>query len=279
MCEFCTKHGEGKKWYLNAKNYSDELLSDIKRRDFTEQFFYWLNNTYNKRFSFYRLLPFKIPVIGSMLSNAVKKWLLYKHWGQVLPIEDVEKVLSLTNSITRIPCICRKIVTGKEQRVCFLLSLDPGKTGIASIVDQSYFGGPDVAKFEKVNKQWALDFMKQTERSGMIHTIWTFKAPFIGGLCNCSLSEGCIPMKMYKEVIPVVFRAEHIIHVDQDKCVGCKQCMKICHFNAIKFKKNIGKIEIDEKKCYGCGVCRSVCKKSALYLKERAGISGVSNLW
>ena len=26
MCQFCTKHGEGKKWYLQMKNYSDELL-------------------------------------------------------------------------------------------------------------------------------------------------------------------------------------------------------------------------------------------------------------
>lgn len=26
MCEFCTEHGEGKKWYLEMKNYADELL-------------------------------------------------------------------------------------------------------------------------------------------------------------------------------------------------------------------------------------------------------------
>ena len=26
MCEFCVEHGEGKKWYLLMKNYSDELV-------------------------------------------------------------------------------------------------------------------------------------------------------------------------------------------------------------------------------------------------------------
>ena len=26
MCEFCTKHGEGNKWYLQMKNYADQLL-------------------------------------------------------------------------------------------------------------------------------------------------------------------------------------------------------------------------------------------------------------
>ena len=28
MCEFCIKHGEGKKWYLQAKNYAEDLLSE-----------------------------------------------------------------------------------------------------------------------------------------------------------------------------------------------------------------------------------------------------------
>jgi len=28
MCEFCTQHGEGRKWYLQMKNYSDVLLHE-----------------------------------------------------------------------------------------------------------------------------------------------------------------------------------------------------------------------------------------------------------
>ena len=39
MCEFCLKHGEGKKWYLRAENYSADLLSDARRRRFVEEFF------------------------------------------------------------------------------------------------------------------------------------------------------------------------------------------------------------------------------------------------
>jgi len=26
MCQFCTEHGEGKTWYLQMKNYSEDLL-------------------------------------------------------------------------------------------------------------------------------------------------------------------------------------------------------------------------------------------------------------
>ena len=39
MCEFCHKHGEGKKWYLQAQNYSEDLLSDLRRRNFIADFF------------------------------------------------------------------------------------------------------------------------------------------------------------------------------------------------------------------------------------------------
>jgi len=38
MCEFCLKHGEGKKWYLQVSNYSDDLLRDVRRRRFIETF-------------------------------------------------------------------------------------------------------------------------------------------------------------------------------------------------------------------------------------------------
>ena len=38
MCEFCHKHGEGKRWYLQAENYSDDLLSDLKRRQYIFNF-------------------------------------------------------------------------------------------------------------------------------------------------------------------------------------------------------------------------------------------------
>ncbi len=37
MCEFCTQHGEGKKWYLQAENYIQEVASE-ERRQIQDQF-------------------------------------------------------------------------------------------------------------------------------------------------------------------------------------------------------------------------------------------------
>lgn len=278
MCEFCVKHGEGKKWYLNVKNYSYDLLSNLKRKEYVKDHFYWVSRVYNKYFNILRAMPLRLPIIGPTIKAIVKNIFIREHWSQIVPIEDIEKILSFTNSITRVPCVCRMTTTGKEKRLCFLVSIAPNKIGIADIIDSSFFKGPDVSKFEHVKKEWALTFMKNVEKVGMVHSVWTLHPPFIGIICNCEYSTGCIAMKMIKEVTPMGFRAEYIATVNKEYCVGCKECIKVCQFNAIEFNKK-NKIEIDEKKCYGCGVCRAVCNKSAIILKDRHSIKKAANLW
>ena len=167
--------------------------------------------------------------------------------------------------------------TGKESRLCFLVSFDPSKIGLADIVDTSYFGGPDLAKFEKVSKEWALDFMKKSEHEGMIHTVWAFKAPFVGGFCNCD-SSGCLPMMMYRDAVPVIFRSEYIATVDKNDCTGCGKCVKQCQFNAISLANN-DKAVVDNKRCYGCGICRSTCPSDAIRLSSRAANPKTASIW
>lgn len=279
MCEFCIKHGEGEKWYLQAKNYSNDLLSDIKRHGFVKDFYYWVRFAYNYKYPLLTILPYKTPVIGNISKWAVGRIFKNTHWGQVVPLEDVEKIFNITNCITRVPCACRIASTGKEHRMCFLICLDPKKIGMADIMDQSFFKGPDVSRFERVDKKWALNFVKETEVKGMVHTIWTFKSPFIGGLCSCDLATGCVPMKMYKYATPITFKAEYVAVVDTNKCVGCRQCLKLCQFDAIVYDNKNKKIKIDVKKCYGCGICRSVCKANAIALYDRQSITEAAKLW
>ena len=51
------------------------------------------------------------------------------------------------------------------------------------------------------------------------------------------------------------------LKVDHDKCVGCKQCMKLgCP--AISMRD--GKAVIDHTQCVGCGICQEQCKLNAI---------------
>ena len=106
MCEFCHKHGEGEKWYLNAKNYSEDLLSDLKRRNFIEDFFMhpeYIADAGERMEKLKRLPSFVRAVLTPFLVGRQKK----VHYGQVLPVEDVEQVFGFVNSVIRLPCICR----------------------------------------------------------------------------------------------------------------------------------------------------------------------------
>ncbi|SDB21155.1 indolepyruvate ferredoxin oxidoreductase alpha subunit [Ruminococcaceae bacterium FB2012] len=48
---------------------------------------------------------------------------------------------------------------------------------------------------------------------------------------------------------------------DQDKCVGCKQCLKIgCPAISVHDKK----MTIDHTQCVGCGICTEMCKLGAI---------------
>jgi len=117
MCEFCHKHGEGRKWYLEANNYSEDLLSDLRRRNFIIDF---IKKPESLRRGDQRLNEldnapgFIQRAIIRRVSNKMKK----KHFGQVVPIEEVERIFDFVTSVARYTCICRHVTLGSEQRYC-----------------------------------------------------------------------------------------------------------------------------------------------------------------
>jgi Pyruvate/2-oxoacid:ferredoxin oxidoreductase delta subunit len=282
MCEFCVKHGEGKKWYLEAKNYSEDLLSDIRRRKFIRGFVddvIELGDDIERRFDDLDRAP---GFIRRMIRWKTVRKMKKMHYGQVIPIEDVEKIFDFTNSIVRIACICRHVTTGKEKRYCYGLSMGPngGKLGeIIDEIDESYRDGPFSVGMEVVSKEDALASFKKYEKQGLCHSAWTFKTPFIGAFCNCDRSD-CLAMRFsVTHDLPIMFRAEYVAESDPELCDGCRSCMQVCQFGAIGYSAGSEKSFIDQRRCYGCGVCRSVCKKNAIRLQDRAQVPVAADMW
>ena len=281
MCEFCVKHGEGKKWYLQAKNYSDDLLSDIRRRRFIEHF---LSDTEGLKEKASRLdklddAPrFVRRILGRLITARMKKL----HYGQVLPIEDVERIFAMVGSVVRIACICRHVTLGQEKRYCYGVTLRPDGGRFHEIIrglDKSFLTGPDTPEAERLSKDEALAALCDHEREGLCHTVWTFGTPFIAGICNCDRAD-CLAMRCtVTHEVPVMFRAEYVGVVDPDACTGCRQCMRVCQFGAITYSAANGKTAIDPRRCYGCGICRSVCPANAIGLKPRASVPVAAKLW
>ena len=282
MCEFCHKHGEGKTWYLQAKNYSDDLLSDIGRRKFIGDFFEKLPTRYPN------MAPGieKLEKAPAFVQKAVRRSLLRKqkihHFGQVVPIEEIEKILGFVNSVVRLACVCRKMTVGTEQRFCYGVSLGAGEVELFKFIkglDTAYFLGPETKGLESLTPTDALAAFREHEKQGMCHTVWTFQAPFIGGLCNCDGTD-CLAMKFQlKSRIATFFRAEYVAGIDPDLCSGCRECLRLCPFGALNYSPARKRASVDAGRCYGCGICRSACARRAISIMGRASVPAAAEVW
>ena len=281
MCEFCVKHGEGKKWYLQAKNYAEDLLSDLRRRNFITDFFSHperLGGDLANMEKLRQLPGFVRRAISARITRGSKKM----HFGQVLPLEDIGQIFSFVNSIVRLPCMCRHVTLGREARYCYGVAMGPKGGAIAALLrglDDSFLSGPDTAGFEELSTEQALEAIADHEKEGLCHSVWTFMTPFIGGVCNCDRID-CLAMRStVTHDVKVMFRAEYVAAADRDLCKGCRACMRLCQFGAIAYSAADKKVSIDQTACYGCGVCRSLCPEEAIKLTPRAAEPVAARLW
>lgn len=289
MCEFCTKHGEGKKWYLQIKNYADELLYEeltstqkeiveMNTRveyldDLFENFVMPAISKVSKDQDELQSAPVTkepsqvLPSEETTVNNRK-----VEHFGQILPIEDIEAVIDIASSITRMACGCRFINTGKkDERYHFGLMVDRRGT---------FDKFPDAASsLEVLDKEETKKMFRKYDQEGLLHTIWTAVTPYVMCLCNCD--RDCNNYKNYIENrgAPRFFRAEYVSRVDWDLCNGCRDCMGRCQFGAMFYSSALAKVHIDPTRCFGCGVCRAVCPNDAITQIPRREVAEAANIW
>jgi len=284
MCEFCHQHGEGKIWYLQAENYSNDLASDIRRRMKipAEDKLGSVLLRQDFRQKQYQQLDQRPKWLQSVLKPYLSRYMLSRrkelHYGQVLPIEDVEQVFGIVNSIVRVPCYCRKAALGTDERYCYLWSMGLPPE-MAKEIDSSYDSGPHAPENEKVTKEEALDLIREHAREGCLHTIWTLPTPFINGICNCDRWECNALRSTLGNGLNLVFKAEYVAKVDPELCNGCRQCMRVCQYGALGCSATLEKVMVDPLKCAGCGICRMVCKQDAITLSDRSTHPVAANEW
>jgi len=271
MCEFCVQHGEGKKWYENMHNYSEEVFLEVnsyeKMGDFLLHFGQRMRDGVDRATKWKRRLPL---IYGSfvrpLLSNRQKK----SHFGQILPIEDVDHILDEVSSVVRIPCICRKVTTGTQKRCCYAVGLD-----LTHILKDQ----PDFYEFDRISREKAREEMHHLDLEGLTHSVWTFQTPFIAAVCNCD--QDCMAYKIqYRlDLGKVMWKGEYVAQVNWNLCRGCRRCQKTCIFDALDFDRRQRKCQVDVRKCYGCGTCRATCPEGAISLVDRRTVPLAAKLW
>lgn len=272
MCEFCHRHGEGRKWYLSVANYSEELFREAAR---------------SAAGGVLGAQP--APQAGSSVARRVAgrlvpgivRWIERRHqqdvhWGQVVPIEDALQIVDMLDWVVRLPCVCRSLTIGdRNARYCFGVGVAPLEEPIRSffreMIDPS-------SSLETLTREQARDALVELDRQGAMHSVWTFKTPFIGGLCNCDRDCGAYRAQVLGKHV-CMFRSEYVAQIDPELCGGCRKCMRQCLFGAINYSLAQGRCAVNELACYGCGVCRAACEREAVSLLPRASVPAVANLW
>lgn len=279
MCEFCTQHGDGKKWYLEASSYAADLRSDLARRGYVIDFVQGFDQRMTRAVRLMDILSATPKPVGDVVRGVVHRRMKRDHFGQPLPIEDVEAVLDIATSVVQLPCVCRHFAGTPEEGYCLGITVQP--TGdLYEEAFSGFAGGPDTGQFQRLTKEEALAVLRRCEAEGLMHSVWTFHTPFIAAICNCNLGAGCMAMRTTLDYgIKVMWKGEYVAGVDAGACTGCRACIERCPFDAIRIDPHTRRAVVEGERCYGCGTCRSACRTGALSLAARASVPALAGSW
>ena len=279
MCDWCQQHRDGKKWYLNIKNYSKEFLKDKAVVEAANAFFQNIESATDMGPGKADLLNLKNDDQFSESVAAKKQAIstLTPHRGQVVPLEDVRKIIKLAGPIAKVACVCRRAFRASfEEKTC--IPVGPVFLEYAKEWPDYTRGGIDY-----ISKEEAVELMEGFNEKGYVHTFWRdFRSPAVVGFCNCEFPTcGALRARRFMGSWYNFFirKAEYVAMHDYDKCTGCGSCVQRCQFSAITYSPYLEKAIFDMKKCAGCGLCRTVCEQGAIKLVPRSEVPAVRELW
>ena len=276
MCEFCVQHGDGKKWYLQAEDYAADLAHDTELREFVVDFVTGFDRRMQRNVPLLEVVKMAPRPLRSAFTALTRPRQIADHFGQPVPIEECERIFGLATSITQLPCVCRHFAGTPERGYCLGVTVTPQDDLFAEAF-REYANGPDTSAFQHLTREQGMGVLRRAESEGLMHSVWTFKSPFIAAICNCNLASGCMAMKATLQLgYQTMWKGEYLARVDDRDCVGCGACVERCPFDALALSDQ-GVAVLDESACFGCGICRSACSVDALSLLERPTVTRVTS--
>jgi len=273
MCIWCCKFGDGHKWYLNPKNFTEEMVNSVRVQ--TARVVEMLGGAEKMNFELgaAEAIDGMLPNIHDQ--NALKslnEMIADKlHGGQVVPLEDALKVVDLTKGAILIPCYCRKYFAGIEKMTCMFFY------PVSEMVPKTR----PWERCEKLTPETAKAYLHEFDRLGFVHSVYWAPMPVPIVICNCEYPY-CIGLKgrVNYGVMNATRKSEYICVVDRDKCDGCEgepKCSKRCFFGAIKYAPSEQRVIVSPTDCFGCGVCRVSCSRGAMKLLDRTQFAALQD--
>ncbi len=263
MCEYCVQHGHGKKWYLNARNYSKDLAHSEKVKQFCESFFGREITPGAKE-----LLP-SGPITVEERQKENHRYMQYLH-HQVISTDEALSILKLASyqtdeserAVVLLPCICRYSAYGSDPNLsCYGIAFTDEYTHRFP----KYCGGAH----QYVSAEEAQETLEALIKTGpVVHAMSALGVPYLGMLCNCDMPV-CRPYLLRKrlEITSPIYKAHQRAQVDVSKCTGCGICETKCPFGVPTIDSQNNLASIESHACFGCGVCQRYCPENAITFK------------
>ncbi|MHA1268871.1 MAG: 4Fe-4S binding protein [Candidatus Helarchaeota archaeon] len=281
MCEFCFAHGTGKYWFKEAKFYAREMYHRVRadskhRKKQGVGLEGQVAGLALQAMEAKNLKPSKYPELVQKVNRLTRNI----HSGQVITLDDALTMIDLASPIAFIACDCRRQKYGyveKDRSKMTCLGLGIGMFRYEQLPSR-YIAGAEFVSDDEA-KEW----LEQWNKKGLVHTLMTFGlrngAPYIGGLCNCSYAD-CLSISWRLDYgIKQLLKGERVAVLNEEKCVGCFDCIKRCQFGAMSADIRKEKVHIDMTKCFGCGLCMTGCKRNAIDLIDRRNFEVLKYDW
>ncbi len=287
MCKWCMKHGAGGKWYMNAKNYSDELAKELDLESYLEEQWKNFEQVFIRKIMGISSIglgyKLQMPIIGRVLRWNAEKMIHSEsknrkpiradgHFGQVIPLEDAKIILSelAAEPIIQNYCMCRMMQRGAKDVCCINFGV------LSGIIEKLPRFIPENTKV-RLGRDEALERLEEQNNKGRVATVWFQPVPYINAICSCEVPQ-CGGLRLRTDFgLKAIYKAEYVADVDPDLCQGCKICVSVCQFGAIKHSPTLKRALINQNKCFGCGLCRDGCKHDAIRLVPREQTPGMKD--
>jgi len=206
---------------------------------------------------------------------------------QILPYEEVVKVLDAQDyfTVSICPCRHRKNIDPESPNCPYPTEtcLHFGRLG--HYIVENGLG-------REITRQETEEILRQCAEVGLVHGIsnWQEQADTICNCCRCCCIylEAVHKLKHAEGMSPSNYR----VRINSETCIGCGLCVKRCPMEAIRLedspeakgritvvtakkgekelKNKAGKISVvNTDLCIGCGVCAYKCPTNSLVLERR----------
>lgn len=272
---------------MNAKNYSDELAKELDLESYLEEQWRNFEQVFIRKIigisSIGLGYKLQMPIIGRVIRWNAERMIHSEsknrnpiradgHFGQVVPLEDAKVILSelAAEPIIQNYCMCRMMQRGVKDVCCINFGV------LSGVIEKLPRFIPKNTKV-RLDREEAVARLEEQNRKGRVATVWFQPVPYINAICSCEVPQ-CGGLRLRTDFgLKAVYKAEYVADVNPDLCQGCKECISVCQFGAIKYSPTLERALIDQNKCFGCGLCRDRCKYDAIKLVPREQTPGLKN--